>query len=392
MILDIAALRSETVGCTRVIHFNNAGASLMPDTVWNEVTKFSEQEALWGGYEAAQRRHKDLEETYHSIAALIHAKPEEIALFENATTAWNMAFSSIPFKDGDRILTSVSEYASNYMGYLHLKRRVNVSLEVIPNDSYGQTSVEALEDMIDNRVRLISITHIPTNSGLVNPVESIGEVANKYGCLYLLDACQSVGHYPVDVQKIGCDMLSSAGRKYLRGPRGTGFLYVNAQKLPELIPPFPDLHSAEWMDENTYAFREDARKFESWEFNYASVAGLNSAVKYANAIGIETIWKRIQYVAGLLRRRLKEISGISVHDIGQIKSGIVTFTHSDFSAEEIQQYLSVKNINVSVSTRDSTLLDMTRRNLEAVVRASVHYYNTEKEIEILAEALRNLGN
>lgn len=364
----------------------------MPDTVWNEVTKFSEQEALWGGYEAAQRRHKDLEETYHSIAALIHAKPEEIALFENATTAWNMAFSSIPFKDGDRILTSVSEYASNYMGYLHLKRRVNVSLEVIPNDSYGQTSVEALEDMIDNRVRLISITHIPTNSGLVNPVESIGEVANKYGCLYLLDACQSVGHYPVDVQKIGCDMLSSAGRKYLRGPRGTGFLYVNAQKLPELTPPFPDLHSAEWMDENTYAFREDARKFESWEFNYASVAGLNSAVKYANAIGIETIWKRIQYVAGLLRRRLKEISGISVHDIGQIKSGIVTFTHSDFSAEEIQQYLSVKNINVSVSTRDSTLLDMTRRNLEAVVRASVHYYNTEKEIEILAEALRNLGN
>lgn len=364
----------------------------MPDTVWSEVIKFSEQEALWGGYETAQRRYKDLEETYRSIATLIHAKPEEIALFENATTAWNMAFSSIPFKEGDRILTSVSEYASNYIGYLHLKRSVNISLEVIPNDSYGQTSVEALEEMIDDRVRLISITHIPTNNGLVNPAESIGKIANKYGCLYLLDACQSVGQYPVDVEKIGCDMLSSTGRKYLRGPRGTGFLYVSTDKLPELTPPFPDLHSAKWVDEHAYAFREDARKFESWEFNYASVAGFNSAVKYASAIGIETIWKRVRYVAGLLRRRLQEIGGITVHDTGQVKSGIVTFTHSGFTAEEIQQYLSTKNINVSVSTRSSTLLDMTRRNLEAVVRASVHYYNTEKEVAILVGALRNLGN
>jgi selenocysteine lyase/cysteine desulfurase len=304
--------------------------------------------------------------------------------------AWNMAFSSIAFSKGDRILTSVSEYASNFLGYLHLKKKLDISIEVIPNDEYGQTSVDALSNMMDERVRLISITHIPTNNGLVNPAEAIGEIVKKYDCLYLLDACQSIGQYPVDVQKIGCHMLSATGRKYLRAPRGTGFLYVNRHKTDTLTPPFPDLHSADWISEEEYEFRTDARKFENWESNYAGIAGLNAAVKYADGLGIEKIWDRVQYLASNLREALNTVDGITVWDTGRVKSGIVTFTDSNHSATDIQEYLFNRNINVSVSPKNSTLIDMNARNLDELVRASVHYFNTEKEIEILVRTLNNM--
>lgn len=390
MALDIKALRTETIGCTRVIHFNNAGASLIPDTVWNEVIEYTKQEALWGGYETYERRRQDLDEVYTSVASLINGKANEIAIVENATTAWNLAFASIPFKENDRILISSSEYASNYIAYLHLQKKISVSIEVIPNDDEGQVSVKELENMMDNHVRLISITHIPTNSGLVNPAEEIGKIAQDYGCLYLLDACQSVGQYPVDVQVIGCDFLSATGRKFLRAPRGTGFLFVKEEILSKVTPPFPDLHSAQWTGENTYKIREDARKFENWEFNFAAVAGLNQAVKYANNLGMKAIWKRIIYLAQILRKRLEEMDNITVHDIGKVKGGLVTFSHKNFSAGEVRQYLLNRNINVSLTSRQSTLIDMTNRNLEELVRASVHYYNTKQEIEILTEALRNM--
>lgn len=360
----------------------------MPKLVSEAVINYLEDEVAYGGYETERKRSKELSKVYQTVADFINANSSEIAIVENATVAWNMAFFSIDFEDGDRILTSVSEYASNYISYLRLQQNVNVEITVIPNDEFGQTSVEALENLIDNEVKLVSITHIPTNSGLVNPVEKIGEIAKKYNCLYLVDACQSVGQYPVDIQKIGCDMLSATGRKYLRGPRGTGFLYVNSKKLQELIPPFIDLHSAEWIAKDQYKIRDNARRFENWEANYAGIVGLKTAVEYADNIGIKNIWNRITKLAEKLRWKLAELPGIRVHDIGETKCGIVTFTMDQEKASTIQEKLAEKNINVSTSTKSSTLLDMQKRNLDELVRASVHYYNTDEEIEKLIEALK----
>lgn len=381
MTLDINKLRNETPGCSRVIHFNNAGASLLTEPVLQAVTDYLQQEALYGGYETAANRKQELEATYRLIAELIHAGEAEIALLENATAAWNMAFYSINFSPGDRILTSVSEYASNYLNYLNLKRKIDISVDVIPNDATGQIDISAFSEMMEERVKLISISHIPTNNGLVNPAEAVGEIARKHNVLYLLDACQSVGQYPIDVEKIGCDMLSATGRKYMRAPRGTGFLYVQKEKLDELNPPFLDLHSAEWTGENEFCIRNDARKFENWEANYAGIIGLNRAVSYILDLGIESIWERVKQLRNHFRERLKDIPGIAVRDIGEVKCGIVTFTVNGKSSEQVKRYLSDNNINVSVSTRSSTLLDMNRRKLEDAVRASVHYYNTEEEIE-----------
>ncbi len=362
----------------------------MADPILESVTEYLQEEAGYGGYETANKRKEELEETYQLIAELIHARPDEIALLENATAAWNMAFYAINFSPGDRILTSVSEYASNFINYLKLKKETDVEIEVIPNDEHGQTSVEQLSEMMDRRVKLISITHIPTNNGLVNPAERIGEVARKYDCLYLLDACQSVGQYPVNINKIGCDLLSATGRKYLRAPRGTGFLFANRERLPDLTPPFLDLHSAEWTGKEEFKIRDDAGRFENWEANYAGIIGLHTAVKYILNLGIENIWERVTWIAERLRTRLKDLPAVRLHDIGETKCGIVTFSVKGHSAEAVKDYLFDHNINVSVSTRNSTLLDMEKRNLDELVRASVHYYNTEEEIGKFVDTLKGL--
>jgi selenocysteine lyase/cysteine desulfurase len=254
-------------------------------------------------------------------------------------------------------------------------------VEVIPNDPYGQISLEALRKAIDDRVKLIAITHIPTNGGLVNPVVEVGKVAREHGILYLVDACQSAGQVPIDVNHIGCDMLSATGRKYLRGPRGTGFLYVRNSILEQLEPPMLDLHAAEWVAKDRYEIRPDARRFENWETNYAGKIGLGAAIDYALQWEVDTTWRRIKTLAYKLRTQLSPLPGVIVRDRGVTQCGIVTFSVEDKNPDEIVHTLSKQNINVSVTRRSSTLLDMDARGLESLVRASVHYYNSEEEVE-----------
>lgn len=381
MPFDLARARQDTPGCAHVLHFNNAGASLMPQPVLDATITHLQLEAQIGGYEAADKARKQIEHVYDAVAALIHCERDEVAIVENATRAWDMAFYSIPFKAGDRILTAMSEYASNYIAYLQIAQKTGAIVEPILNDEYGQVSLAALKQSIDERVKLIAITHVPTNGGLVQPVAAIGKIAREAGILFLVDACQSAGQLPLDVQQIGCDMLSATGRKYLRGPRGTGFLYVRRAILEQLEPPFLDLHAAEWVASDRYIIRSDARRFETWETNYAGKIGLGVAIDYAMQWGLDSIWRRVKTLAYQLRTQLSPLPGVIVHDRGSMQCGIVTFSIEDIEPEEIQRKLGVYNINVSVTTRSSTLLDMDARKLTSMVRASVHYYNTEDEIE-----------
>jgi cysteine desulfurase / selenocysteine lyase len=391
MTIDVARARAETPGCAHVAHFNNAGAALMPQPVLDAMLEHLQAEVMIGGYEAAETRHAAVEHVYHAAARLLNCAPDEIAVVENATRAWDMAFYSIPFQPGDRILTAQAEYASNYLAYLQVARRTGAVVDVIPSDEHGQLDVAALEAMLDERVKLIAVTHVPTNGGLVNPAAAIGAVARAAGVPFLLDACQSVGQMPIDVAAIGCDMLSATGRKYLRGPRATGLLYVRRALLERLEPPFLDLHAAEWTGRDSYILRPDARRFENWETNYAGKVGLATAIDYAMEWGLEAIWARIVALAGELRARLAELPGMEVHDIGAVRCGIVTCTLAGQSAAAIRDALRAQRINVSVSTASGTLLDMQARGLGELVRASVHYYNTSEEIDALCAALRAIG-
>ena len=266
---DVARARAETPGCTGVLHFNNAGAALIPAPVLAAQMEHLHLEAEAGGYEAEAAAKDKISNTYDAIARLLGCASREVALMENATVAWNMVFHAIKFAPGDRILTSEAEYASNYIAYLQMEQRTGAVVEAVPSDNTGQIDLAALDSMIDGRVKLISLTHVPTNGGLVNPAAEVGRRARAAAIPYLLDACQSAGQIDLDVDAIGCDMLTATGRKYLRGPRGTGFLYVRGEFLETLEPPFLDLRAATWTSPDRYVIRADAKRFENWEFNQA---------------------------------------------------------------------------------------------------------------------------
>ena len=389
--MDIARARAETPGAANVLHFNNAGSSLMPQPVLDATVDHLNLEAQIGGYEAADQQEAQIERFYSAAAELLNCDPDEIAFIENATRAWDMAFYAIPFQLGDRILTARAEYASNVIAFLQMAEQRGVSVEVIPSEETGELSVSALREMMDEHVKLIAMTHVPTNGGLVNPAAEVGQVAQEAGVLYLLDACQSVGQMPVDVQAIGCDMLSTTGRKYLRGPRGTGFLYVRREVIPVLEPPMLDLHAAQWTAPDQFITRDDARRFENWETNYAGKVGLTTALEYAMGWGLDAIYARVRELASSLRACLRDIPGVTVTDIGTEQCGIVTFMVAGHPASDIQQTLSRQAIHVTTSSTSSTRFDMEARGLTLIVRASVHYYNDDAEISRFCAAIREIA-
>jgi len=390
--IDLARIRAETPGCDHVLHFNNAGAALMPQPVIDAMRSHLALEARIGGYEAAEHESARVEHTYDAIATLVRASSDEIALMDSATRAWDLVLLSLPFQPGDRILTSNTEYASNYIGMLQVARRSGVIIDVIADDQHGQVDVTALEAAVDERVKLIALTHVPSTSGLVNPAEGVGAIANKHAIPYLLDACQSVGQLALDVETIGCDFLSGTGRKYLRGPRGTGFLYARRSTTAAVEPVMLDMHGADWISRDSYQARGDARRFETFEYDVAGRIGLGVASDYAMALGLEAIEARVTALASDLRTRLLEIPGVEVHDRGERLCGIVTFSLASWGCDDIRERLGAQGINTWVSAMSSSRLDLEPRGLEKLVRASVHYYNSGQEVERFVATLARLAS
>ena len=380
--IDIEKIRAETPGIDFSTHLLACGSSLMPQRVVDVILEHTQLEALMGGYEAESKKIDDLNKIYDIVAEHIGANSHEIALMENSTVAWSHAFYALPLKSGSRILTSEAEYAANYVAFLQRSKRDNLTIDIIPSDQNGTLDTNALEAMVDERVGLIAISWIPTNGGLVNPAENVGKVAKKYNIPYLLDACQAAGQMQIDVNKIQCDFLSATGRKFLRGPRGTGFLYINEKWLDTIEPAMIDHFGAPWVKKNGYELREDARRFETWENSYALRAGLGEAINYAEEIGIDLIHERVQLLAKFNRDLLSEIQNIQLRDIGIEQCGIISFSIDEKNnPKEIVDQMSEAGFAIGLVDPESTLIDSERRNLPTLLRMAPHYYNTEDEIE-----------
>ncbi len=388
--MDITTLRSHTPGVADHIHFNNAGASLPTFHTLDSISLYLKQEAQKGGYYMQDASEALIRDTYQQIATLIHADEQEIALTTNASTSFFRALLSIPWKKGDVLLTSELEYGNNYLHFLYLKEKEGIDIQVVAHGAHGVPEPEAIAAALDDRVKLVALTHMPTNSGVVSPAAAIGKICRKHGILFLLDACQTVGQIPLDVQKIRCDFLSATSRKYLRGPRGLGFLYVRKEVLPQLRAPFLDMNAARWTGKSSYELEKSIRMFEEWEKSYALIVGLGAAAAYANKLHQQSCWTHIQALAAYMREGLADNPSVEVHDKGAELGGIVSFSKKDLDPEKIKSELNKLGVRTSVSYASSSLLDMQSKKLAVVNRASLHYFNTIEEVNIFLSFLENM--
>jgi selenocysteine lyase/cysteine desulfurase len=377
--MDVGALRAETPGCAYRLHLNNAGAALLAQPTLDAMTGHLRLETEIGGYEAAAAARDAIDAVYADIARLVGGRADEVALFDNATHAWNAAFYSVPLGPGDRILTGHAEYGSNLLAYWQVARRAGTEVVVVPNDRHGQLDTTALAGLVDDRVKLIGVSHVPTSGGLVNPAAEIGRIARDAGVLFLLDATQSVGQFPVDVHAIGCDLLTATGRKFLRGPRGTGFLWVRSEALERLSPFVAEIGSATWDGAQGFSWAAGARRFASWENSYVNILGLGAAVRQALRLGTDAIGQRTAMLGARLRGQLDGLPGVSTHDLGQVRCAIVTARVEGVPAANVAAALGRAAVNVSTTVAEHNQLD--DRAIHPLVRFSPHYYNTEAELD-----------
>ncbi len=387
--IQIAQLRAETPGCDHVMHLNNAGAGLMPKPVIEAITSYIQLEGEIGGYEAAALKDQELDDFYQQLGKLFHANANHFAFVNHATDAYAKALSSIPFEKGDYILTTINDYSSNQLAFLSMQQRLGIKVLRAPDLEMGGVDVQAMGDMIQRyRPRLVAVTHVPTNSGLIQPVAEIGAICQREGILYLVDGCQSVGQLPINMQDIQCDFFTASFRKFFRGPRGAGFLYVSDNVLKSgLAPLFPDLRSANWLEADHFVPKSTAQRFEYWEQAYALVMGSAACVAYTYETGIDDIYERTKSLAAYTRSRLKQIPNCTILDHGKELCGITTFHLPADDPFPLQQYLKTHKVNTAVGYRENALIDFDRKGVSWALRISPHYYNTKKEIDSCIELL-----
>lgn len=395
---EVNQFRQETTGTNTVLHLNNAGAGLMPDLVTQAQIDHINLEAQIGGYEAAALKTKVIDAFYEQCAILFNSKPTNIAFTASATDAYTRALSSIPFKKGDIILTDRDDFVSNQIQFLSLKKRLGISIVHINNALAGGIDLEDLKNKLYKySPKLLAITHIPTNSGLIQPVDDVAVIYKEYlntsqnKSWYLLDACQSVGQMKLDVQKLGCDFLSITCRKFLRGPRGTGALYISDKALQAgLEPMFIDMRGAEWIEKDKYVQQSDAKRFEDWEFAYSAVVGTKTAIQYYLGIGEDKVSHQVKLLSSIIRQKLTAIDKVRVLDRGAELGGLVTFHIKGCNPQVIIAELLRSKINVVPSYRAFGVMDFDEKGVEWAVRASPHYYNTLNEIEFFIETLKRI--
>ncbi|SMH42759.1 Selenocysteine lyase/Cysteine desulfurase [Rathayibacter oskolensis] len=389
--MDVESLRRRTPGCANRTHLNNAGAALLSETTLEAMQGMLRLEAELGGYEAEDAARQAIAGTYDSLARLVGGTAEEIALFDNSTHAWNAAFYSVPLGPGDRILTAADEYGSAVLAYWQVAQRTGAELVVVPNDENGQVDLDALADLIDERTKIIGLTWIPTSGGLVNPAAAVGAIARAHDVLFLLDATQAVGQLPIDVAALGCDLLTGTGRKFLRGPRGTGFLWAGPRAVERLDPNVVEIGSATWDGGTDFRWRPGAGRFETWEKSYVNVVGLGSAVDQALELGLEAVAERARGLGSLLRDGLDALPGVTTHDLGAERCAIVTASIAGVSAQEAKDRLAEDRIAVSTTVPEHNQFDTVLRGVHPLLRFSPHYFTTEDEIDRTLARIRRIA-
>lgn len=390
--MNIADIRKDTPGCNAKLFLNNAGASLNPKIVTETMIDYLQQEQVIGGYQLAAKKDSEINEFYTELATMLNCKPENIAYANSATDAFFRAMSAFTFKKGDAIVTSNDDYISNQIAFLSLKNQFGIDIFRADNLPNGDLDLNHFEKLVkQHHPVLVSLAHIPTNSGLIQDAAGVGSICKKYNTWFLLDACQSAGQLVLDVKKIGCDFLSAAGRKFMRGPRGTGFLYVSDKALDSgLQPSLIDMRGASWTAANDYKMLPDAKRFELFESSCALKLGLKEAVRYANKIGLQNIYDYNQQLIERLRKNLSSVAGVTLLDKGSNRSNILTFTVDNITLADAEKKLTAADVCYSIGFRNFAIIDFNKKNVDWAIRFSPHYYNTIEEMDRAVEIVEEI--
>ena len=389
---DLNKVRQNTPHCLDKIFLNTAGSSLMPNQVLNRMKTYLDEEAKYGGYKLYDMYEHEINEFYLETAKMLNCQPHNIAYAFNATDAFAQAVFSIPFDKGDVVITSDDDYVSNHIQFYALYRRFGVQTIRVNNLENGELDLVHMERLIkEHNPKLVSITHVPTNTGKVQNVEAVGDLCEAYDILYIVDACQSVGQMPVDVEKLKCDFLSVTGRKFLRGPRGTGFLFVSDRVLKLGLTPLRlDGWSANWVGPNQFDFHESARRFEVYEQSYSCTLGLKEAIKYSNEIGLDEIYRYNQELLTRLKSNLASHGDILFLDEGEKQVNIFTFQKKGVSKSKTEKILNENNVYFSSAFRGAALIDFDKKGVDWAIRLSPHYFNTMQEMDQVCDIIKSI--
>ena len=370
----------------KYINFNNAGCSLPFEGVNQTINKFLESEKIYGGYYAAEKFEKNIDTFYFNLSKLINCKPNEISFLQSTTIAWNFFFNSIKLQKSQNIIILENEYGSNLIFF----KNNNINIKIVKILRNGEVCFDDLRKKIDKNTKFVCICHIASQCGNIIDVEKIGMFVKKINpeILYVVDACQSVGHIKVDVKKIGCDVLVSSGRKYLRGPRGTGFIYVSKSLKNSLEPLIVDL-------KNAYIFKETVklkkiRIFENFEYSPALKLGLSKAIEKINSCDINNIELNVKKKSLFLRENLESYSEIKFFENEKCISGINTLRIKGISSLRLYRYLLQKKILTSISDKAISDIYFEKHNIKDILRISIHHYNKQNEIKYLIKCLIDL--
>ena len=387
--IDVDGVRADIPALPDLVYLDNAGTSLMAKQTFDALLDYLHREQQIGGYETADERQSDTDNFYTQAAELVNASVSEIAFCESASKAWQLFFYSLQLQPGDHIITTQLDYGSHFVSFQQLRDQRGILFTVVGTDENGDIDLGEMAAAFTPRTKLVSMSHIPTANGVINPAKAVGELARERGVMFLLDACQSVGQIEVDVKDIGCSALSVTGRKYLRGPRGTGFLYISSESLQKTEPGWLEQHSVELLSSEDYRLRVDARRYENFEVNYAGRVALGRAMEYANNLGLANIEQRIMALSAYCREQLATVPSVALMDHGLRRGGILTLSFDRKTPEEVAAFLKQQRIRVGVSGGPGSLIDFQQRGIQSLIRVSLHYFNTREEIDLLVSKLRS---
>lgn len=388
--LDTDRLRADTPGTASVFHLNAAGAALMPQPVIDAMKRHIDLEARLGGYRAAVVRAGDIESVYEAFATLLACQPHNVAIVDNATSGFNLALSAVDWQPGDVLLTTDNDYCSNFIAYHFLQKRFGIRVERAPESERGGFEPAATMEAISRiRPRVVAVSHIPTSSGLIQPVETLTEAARDAGSLYIVDGCQSLGQVVVNTNAF--DIYTASTRKFLRGPRGVGILVIGDQLLDtDFAPLLPDMRGATWDAPGKVTLQRNARRFENWEFNYAAVLGAGAAAEYALSIGMDAIERHLLAAAQRLRDRIRDETQWTVLDTGDRLGAIVTAHKNASSPGQITEALLAARVQHSITDASSARLDFAKKGIGWALRLSPHVYTNDADVDaaihVLADA------